>query len=81
VATSAEDRRRMGVMEMKRIRVMREVSIMYIVRNEEVWRRCGSELSVGERMDINVLRRYGDVERMEEDRVVKRVYTSKLEGS
>jgi hypothetical protein len=44
------------------------VSIMDRVRNEEVRRRCGSELSIGERMDINLLRWYGHVERMEEAR-------------
>jgi hypothetical protein len=32
--------------------------------NEEV-RRCCIELSIGERMDINVLKRYGHVERRE----------------
>jgi hypothetical protein len=42
-AASAEDRRRMGVIEMKCTRTMCGVSI----RNEEVW-RCGSELSIGE---------------------------------
>jgi hypothetical protein len=50
------------------------------VRNEEVWRRCGGELSIGERIDRNVLRWYSRVERME-DIVVKRVYRSKIEGS
>jgi hypothetical protein len=43
-------------MEMKSMRAMCGVSIMDRVRNEEVWRRCGSELSIGERMASNVLR-------------------------
>jgi hypothetical protein len=71
-------------MEMKCMRDMCGVSIMDRVRNEEVRRRCGSELSIGERMDINVLRWYGHVERMGEhyfNRVVKIVYMSKVEGS
>jgi hypothetical protein len=36
------------------------VSIIYMdrVRNEEVQRRCGSELRIGEQMDRNVLRWY-----------------------
>jgi hypothetical protein len=52
------------------------------VRNEDVRRRCGSELSIDERMNRNVLRWYGHVvERMEEERVVKRVYMSNVEGS
>jgi hypothetical protein len=58
------DRRRMGVMEIKCMRGICAVSIMDIVRNEEVRRRC-SVLSIGERMDINVLMRYGHVERRE----------------
>ena len=66
-AASAEDRRRMGVMEMKCMRAMCGVSIWDRIRNEEVRRRCGSELSIGERMDRNVLRWYGHVERMEEE--------------
>jgi hypothetical protein len=60
-AASAEDRSRMGVMRMKCMRIMCGVSIMDRVRNEEVWRRCGSEQTIGERMDIKVLRWYGHV--------------------
>jgi hypothetical protein len=47
-STCAEDRRRMGVMEMKCMRAMCGVSIMDRVRNEGVQRRCDSELSIGE---------------------------------
>jgi hypothetical protein len=54
-AASADDRRRMGVMEMKCMRAMCEVSIRDKIKNE-VRRRCGSELSIGERMGRNVLR-------------------------
>jgi hypothetical protein len=63
-ARSAEDRRRMGVMELKCMRSICAVSIMDIVRNQEV-RRCCGVLSIGERLDINVLMRYGHVERRE----------------
>jgi hypothetical protein len=63
---------RIGVMKMKAMRAMCGVSIMDRVRNEEVRRRCGSELIIGERMASNVLRWYGHVERMKEERVVKR---------
>jgi hypothetical protein len=41
---------------MKCMRAMCGLSIVDRVRNEEVRRRCGSEISIGERMDINVLR-------------------------
>jgi hypothetical protein len=71
----------MEVMEMKCMRAMCGVSIMDGVRNEDERRRRDSEVSIGERMDINVLRWYGHVERMEEERIVKRVYSAKVEGS
>jgi hypothetical protein len=54
------------------------VSGMGRFRKEEVTRRCGSEPSIGERMGRNVLRWYGNVNRMG---VVKRVYVAKMENS
>jgi hypothetical protein len=47
-ATNADDRRRIGVVEMKCMGAMCEVSILDRVRNEKVRRMCGSELSIGE---------------------------------
>jgi hypothetical protein len=79
-AIGAAGIRRMEVMEIKCIRDMCGVSIMDKVRNEDVRRRCGSEVSIGERMDINVMRVYGYVERMEEERMVKSVYAT-VKGS
>jgi hypothetical protein len=79
--TSAAERTRMEVMEMKCMRAMCGVRIMDRGRNEEVCRWCGSEVSIGEIMDINVMRWYGHVERMEEDRIAKRVYSAKVEDS
>jgi hypothetical protein len=49
-AIIAKDRERMGVMEMKCMRAMCVVSIMDKDRNEEVRRKCGSEINIGERM-------------------------------
>jgi hypothetical protein len=61
-AASAEDRKKMGVMEIKCMRAMCGVNIMCRIRNEEVRRRCGSELGqYGERMYRNVFRWYGHV--------------------
>jgi hypothetical protein len=45
----------MEVNEMKCNRAMCRVSIMDIVRNKDIYRRCGSEVSIGERIDRNVL--------------------------
>jgi hypothetical protein len=80
-ATGAAERRRIEAMKMNCMRAMCGVSIMDRVRNEDVHRRCGSELRIEERMDINVLRWYDHVERMEEERMVKRVYVAKVECS
>jgi hypothetical protein len=63
------------------MRAMCRVSIVDGVRNYDVYRRCGSVISIGERMYINALRRYGHVVRMEEERMVKIVYCAKIEGS
>jgi hypothetical protein len=43
-----------------------------------VRRRFGSKLSIGDRMDINVLMWYCHVESMEDERVVKSVYWAKV---
>jgi hypothetical protein len=51
------------------------------VGNRGVWRRCDSELSIGEQTDKNVLTWYGNVDRLEENRMVKRVYMLNLEDS
>jgi hypothetical protein len=71
----------MEVMEMKCMRAMCGVSIMDRIINDDVGRQCGSEVSIRERMDINILRWYGHVERLEEERMVKSVYCAKVEGS
>jgi predicted ArsR family transcriptional regulator len=44
-------------------------------------KKCGSELSIGGQIDINMLSWYVHVERMEEENVVKIVYMSKVDGS
>jgi hypothetical protein len=52
----------MEVMELRCMRALCGVSNMDKVRNEVGRRWCGSEVSIGERMDRNVLRWYGHVE-------------------
>jgi hypothetical protein len=51
---------------MKYMRTMCVGSIMTRVRNEEAWKRCDSVLTIDELMDINFVKWYGHVERMEE---------------
>jgi hypothetical protein len=78
-AASAEDRKRMGVLEIKCTRATCGANIMDIITNE-VRRRCGSELklSIGERMYRNVLMWSSHVERMDGKIVIKIVYMSKV---
>ncbi len=49
------------------------------VRNEEVRNRCGVRKSVETRIGESVLRLYGHIERMDDERVVKRIYSSEFE--
>ena len=51
------------------------------VRNAIIRERCGCELSVLERIERNVLKWFGYVERMGEERLVKRVYRANVEGN
>jgi hypothetical protein len=44
--------------------------VVWIVRNKDVQRRCGSEQIIVERMDRNVFRWNGHMVRMEEEGVV-----------
>ena len=43
-------------------------------RNEEIRRRCGLQRSLSERGEAAVLRSFGHVERMEGERLVKKIY-------
>ena len=51
------------------------------MRNAIIRERYGSELSVLERIERNGLKWFGNVERMGEERLVKRVYRSNVEGN
>ena len=77
---SVRDRKRLDVMEMKCLRSMCGVTRRDRVRNEEVHRRVGVHGTLSERMDKRVLSWFGHVERMEENRLTKRVYKSSAEG-
>ena len=70
----------MKVVEMSCLRSICGVRRIDRVRNVDVRRRCGKNVGVGERMDQGVLRWFGHVERMGEERLVKRVYESDVRG-
>ena len=50
------------------------------IRNEEVRERTGMRKELAERVDMNVLRWFGHVERMEDGRLLKKVVNAKVEG-
>ena len=75
-----EDRKRLNVMEMRCLRSMVGVSRVDRVRNEEVRRRVGVDRSLADRVDQRVLRWYGHMERMNEERLTKRVWRAEVDG-
>ena len=50
------------------------------VRNAIIRERCGCELSVLKRIERNVLKWFGHVERIVEESLVKRVFRANVEG-
>ena len=49
------------------------------MRNEEIRRMCGLKRSLSERGEAAVLRWFGHVERMEGERLVKKIYRAEVE--
>ena len=76
---SAEERL-VNVLEMKCFRSLVGVSRMDRVRNEEVRRRAGIERELVSRVDQRVLRWFGQVERMGECRLARKVFTVEESG-
>ena len=66
---------------MKCLRSMAGVSRLDRVRNEEVRTRTGVRRELAARVDImNVLRWFGHVERMDDERLLKKVMNAKVNG-
>ena len=74
------ERRKVNVLEMKCLRSLVGVSRMERVSNEEVHRRAGIERELASRADQRVLRWIGHVERMDEDRMDRRVLMAEVCG-
>ena len=64
---------RMNVAKTSCLRSMCEVTRRDRVRNEEIRRRCGLQKSLSERREAAVLRLFEHVERMEGERLVKKI--------
>ena len=75
------ERKKIEAVEMNCLRSICGVRRIDRVRNEEVRRVCGKERSVGMKIDQSVLRWFGHVERMNEERMVRRVYESSVHGT
>ena len=77
---NVHERKRIEAVEMNCLRNICGVRRTDRVRNEEIRRRCRKKASVGERMDQSILRWFGHVERMEDDRLARKVYESEMQG-
>merc|ERR1712002_507535 len=75
-----QDRRRMKAVEMNCLRNICGLRRIDRVRNVHIRRICGKNVSVSERIDQGILRWFGHVERMGNERLVKRVYDSEVRG-
>ena len=74
------ERWKMNVFEMKCLRSMAGVSRLDRVRNEEVRERTGVRRELAARVDMNVLRWFGHVERMDNERLLRKVMDFKVDG-
>ena len=79
-AMRMEERRSLNVLEMRCLRSMAGLTRRDRVRNEEVRRRTGVLKPLDQRVDEKLLRWFGHVERMDEERLLKRVSLSSVEG-
>ena len=74
------ERRKLNVFEMRCLRSMCGVSRLDRLRNEEVRERTGVREELADRVDKNVLRWFGHVERMDDERLLKRVVNARVDG-
>ena len=74
------ERQKLNVFEMKCLRSMAGVSRMDRVRNEIVRERTGVRFALADRVDRNVLRWFGHVERMENERLPKMLVNARVDG-
>ena len=74
------ERQKLNVFEMKCLRSMTGVSRLDRVRNEVVGARTGLRRELAARIDANISRWFGHVERMDNERLLKKVMNVKVEG-
>ena len=71
---------RIRSVNMYKLRDLMCIRIMDKVLNARIRQLCGGTKGVDERIDEGVLQRFGHVERMENNRTVKRVYVGEWVG-
>ena len=69
-----------NVFEMKCLRSMTRVSRLDRVRNEAVRERTGVRGELAARVDMNVLRWFGHVERVDNERMMEKLMNAKVDG-
>ena len=74
------ERQKLNVLEMKCLRSMTGLSRLDRVRNEVVRARTGVRRELAARVDMNVLKWFGHVEKMDNDRLLKKVMNAKVDG-
>ena len=75
-----EERKKLNVFEMRCLRSMCGVSRWDRIRNEVVRERTGVRKELADRVDENVLRWFGHVERMDDERLLKKVVNARVDG-
>ena len=75
-----KERKKLNVFEMKCLRSMCGVSRWDRIRNEVVRERTGVRKELAVRVDKNVLRWFGHVERMGDERLLKKVVNTRVDG-
>ena len=78
---SEQEKRKIEVFEMMCLGNICGIRRVDRVRNTIIRERCGCELSVLERIERNVLKWSGSVERMGEKRLIKIMYQENMEGN
>ena len=74
------ERQRLNVFEMKCLRSMAGESRLDRIRNEVVRARIDVRKELAATVDMNVLRWFGHVERMDNERQLKKVMNAKVDG-
>ena len=76
-----KERSRIRDLQMDNLKGLLDIGRMNIFPNAQIKELCGVTKGVDERIKVCILRWFGHVERMENDRIAKRVYVGEWAGS